>query len=168
MLMLVSGCSVLFAPEYAVEAADADVVLIDVDGDYSGRLVAQENDCEIEGWVPGAISTDIVLELSQTQRSLIADVTGWSGLTLDLLVGSHTLAGTIDGDQIRLAVPGTQLLEPNSPCTHKLNARIEATFADDTLDGDVFFDLVYEPGKGADCPAPVGCTNGYTLSATRL
>lgn len=155
-------CSILLALLAACGSDPADVA-----GEYSISLTSRDNGCNFDNWMEGDTATNIPITMTQSSEDpsmATAVVNGAAGLYLDVLLGSRTYTGEVDGSSMELTLFGeTSGMEGN--CTFTVNSTIDASLDGDVLSGE----LRYEKATNGnpDCAGSEGCVSRQDFNGTR-
>jgi hypothetical protein len=144
----VAGCS----------SDDANVA-----GNYTVTLTDGDNGCNLPSWTSGATSTATVT-LTQGGNNVTANVTGVTGLALDVGLGSHSFTGKVNGSDLDLQLFGTRS-NSSGNCTYTLNATIRATVSGSNLNGQI--DYTSATNGNPDCSTIDKCDSFQDVSGSR-
>ena len=136
---------------------------VDAAGTYTIALTNQANECMLANWTEGDSTSNIEVVISQSGSSATADVGGLAGTYLDLILGSSSFNGEVDGDELNLLLIGTT--EGTAPgCTYTVDAYLDAE-----LDGDVLTGTItYRPNPiEGTCGVLETCSNVQAFNGTR-
>ncbi len=152
-------CAVLLAACGGDDAPTADVA-----GDFTIAITSGANGCNFENWDEGASTSGIRMTLAEDEMGVTATVDGLSALFLDLLQGSHTFAGDVDGSNLLLEIFGTRE-QTLDGCTHFVNSTLDAKLNGDILIGTLSYTVA---DNGApECAAFAGCASVQSFNGTR-
>ena len=136
----------------------------DVRGTYSGNIVNGPNTCPGD-WTVGD-SAKVTVKVSQTGNASTVDVTGASGIFLEVAVGAHTFNGTVTDSNLNASLLGTTQHSLGA-CNYTWRADFSATLTGDALQGT----LTYSPqtNQNGDCASMSvnGCTRTQTFNGIR-
>lgn len=134
-----------------------------VAGDYTVAGTDRTNGCNFQNWMEGnTFNADVTI--TQNGSSATATVNGAAGLALDLLLGTHTFTGSVDGNAIKLTATGTRA-NTSGNCTYTYNSEIDATLTGDTLTGKINYRAA--TNNNSDCATIQGCTSYQDFNGTR-
>jgi hypothetical protein len=136
----------------------------DVAGNYSVAVTNRENSCNFQGWQQGSQAEMIPMAITQRGSSVSANVGGWAGGWLELVLGGRVFTGSISGDHLVLAIEGEPMFQSGS-CDFTIDATLDAEADGDVLRGE----LRYRPRTdGAnDCGVLETCVNVQAFNGTR-
>ena len=138
----------------------------DVAGDYTVALTDGDNGCLLGNFMEGNQATGIDVTITQSGSSATALVGGIAGVALTAAIGSNSLSGSVDGDQVTLTHDGTVPQTEQVPdCEYTINAEIDGTLTNDALAGQVRYTAADNGGTG--CPAIHGCVSTQDFSGSR-
>ncbi|HEV7559144.1 MAG TPA: hypothetical protein VGO00_26905 [Kofleriaceae bacterium] len=138
-----------------------------VAGDYTVALTDGDNGCLLGGnFTKGNQVSGIDVTITQSGTSATALVGGLAGAALTATIGSNSLSGSVDGDQVTLTHEGTVPQTSQAPgCVYTINAEIDATLTNDALAGQVRYTAADNGGSG--CPTIHGCVSTQDFSGSR-
>lgn len=136
----------------------------DVEGNYTIAVTNRDNGCNFQNWTVGNQATNIAVTISQEGENVSATIEGATGGFVELVLGSRTYAGTIDGDSMSLDLFGSRS-QNSGNCAFTYNSRIVADANGDALTGRVEYRAA---GNGnPDCAAIDGCLSYQDFNGTR-
>jgi hypothetical protein len=140
----------------------------DVAGDYAVSLTNRENACSFQNWTEGETSTGIPVVITQgvdaEADTATAVVGGAAGLYLDVVLGSRTDTGDVDGSNLHLTLFGTNSFNQNQ-CTYTVNSEIDASLDGDVLTGNILYHA--STNSSPDCGTLEGCESRQEFNGTR-
>ncbi len=139
----------------------------DVAGDYTVSLTSRENGCGFANWTEGDTATGIPVVITQDAEepsNATAVVNGAAGLYLDVVLGSRTYTGEVDGSSMHLTLFGTNSATQGN-CTYTVNSEIDATLDGDVLEGDILYHT--STNSSPDCGTLEGCESRQEFNGTR-
>lgn len=137
-----------------------------VAGDYTVALTDGDNGCMLGGgFMKGTQASGIDVTITQSGSSATALVGGVAGSALTLTIGSNSLTGSVDGDQVTLTHAGTVPQTQVPMCEYTITAEIDGTLTNDALAGQVRYTAADNGGTG--CPAIHGCVSTQDFSGSR-
>jgi hypothetical protein len=136
---------------------------VDAEGTYSVGLTNRENGCNFQNWTVGEMTSGVSVVITQNGASALAEVQGIAGGYLNFAFGSNTFSGTVDGDELDLALSGTRP-QTSGNCTYTYDGRIQATLTGNALNGTLSY--VSNGNDNTDCAAIV-CTSTQEFSGSR-
>ncbi|MDX2024555.1 MAG: hypothetical protein SF187_30215 [Deltaproteobacteria bacterium] len=137
-----------------------------VSGTWSMSIKNGSDACMTDGWMPGAVSSfEIKLQqFGEDNEQVSAELQGILGLAFWLGVGSSTLTGRIEGDELSLTLLGAKD-EMLRGCTYRREVRVTARVQSDRLrDGRITHIIRTD----AACPGISGCELQQTFDGTRI
>jgi hypothetical protein len=137
---------------------------VDAAGQYTIGVTNRENGCNFANYTVGQMASGIMLTITEHSSDATADVMGGTAVLLDLSLGSHTFAGTADGDTLNLRILGTRTQNAGS-CTYTYAATLVATLTGDTLTGRIEYLPAYDPHS--QCGAIAVCVTDQDFNGTR-
>ncbi|HEY0252984.1 MAG TPA: hypothetical protein VGC41_15720 [Kofleriaceae bacterium] len=135
-----------------------------VSGTYTVGVTNRDNGCNFANWTVGAMNSGIAITVSQSADKVTADVTGGTGLYLDIAFGSSAFTGTVDGNTLDLKLEGTRV-QQSGTCTYTYNGEIQATTNGDLLTGKINY--VPATNGNSDCAAVSGCLSYQDFTGSR-
>jgi len=138
----------------------------DVAGDYTIALTNRENGCAFANWTVDSTASNIPVVVTQGEdrSQATAVVNGAAGLYLDVLLGSRTYTGDVDGSHLDLILYGTNSATQGN-CTYTVNSEIDAVLRGDVLEGDILYHA--STNGSPDCGALENCTSRQEFNGTR-
>ena len=140
----------------------------DVAGNYTISLTNRENGCSFMNWTEGETSTGIPVVITQgvdaEADTATAVVNGGAGLYLDVVLGSRTYTGEVDGSNLHLTLYGTNSFN-QSACTYTVNSEIDASLDGDVLEGNLLYHT--STNGSPDCGTLEGCESRQEFNGTR-
>jgi hypothetical protein len=135
-----------------------------VEGQYTIDVTNRDNGCNLANWTVGNSAMNIGVTINQQGANATADVTGGTAVYLDLVLGSHTFSGTVDGADLDLVLAGTRA-QTTGNCTYTYDATILATLTGDALAGRIN----YTPASNghSDCASIDGCVTYQDFNGIR-
>jgi phage-related protein len=136
-----------------------------VAGTYSVAVTNRDNGCNLMNWTVGNSAANIGVTITQNGTQAIATVNGLVGGYLDVVLGSHELSGTVDGDHLSLTLFGTRTSSSGN-CTWTYNANLEADLNGDILQGTI--DYRPKTNGNPDCTQMLAtCSSRQDFNGTR-
>lgn len=135
----------------------------DVAGSYTMAITNRDNGCNFNGYNVGAQSS-VGVNITQTDSNLSATVTGGGGFLLALVVGSNVYTGTVDGDDVDLAIVGNIAMNMGN-CAFTYNSEIHATANGDSMNGRIEYRSV--TNMNSDCAPITGCLTFQEFAGSR-
>lgn len=148
-LAVVAGCA----------GSDANV-----EGNYTIAVTNRDNGCNLANWMVGNQATGIQVTMLQEGSNVTATIEGLVGGYVELALGARTFTGTIDGDELTLALIGTRA-QSSGNCAFTYNATLLGTAAGDTLTGRIEYTAA--TNGNPDCAALAGCVTYQDFNGTR-
>ena len=135
-----------------------------VAGTYTLNVTNGPSTCPLGGWMPGNVTMDVPLVITQNGSSVTADVGGAGAVFLNLYCGNAHLEGSVSGSNMELKLTGTRSLSSGS-CAFTIDAHLSATVGNDALSGSI----TYTPNTNTspDCAAVNTCSARMNLNGTR-
>lgn len=135
-----------------------------VAGDYSVALTNRANGCNFQNWTVDATTQGVSVTITQQDADATATVNGVAGGYLDVVLGGHAFAGTVDGDDVDLTLFGTRSGTMGN-CTYTFNAIMHGTLAGDALSGTI--DYAAKTNGNPDCAPIEGCATVQEFAGVR-
>ena len=139
----------------------------DVAGEYSLSLTNRDNGCAFDNWTEGETASNIPITMTQSTEDMTmatAIVGGAAGVYLDVLLGSRTYTGEVDGSSLLLTLFGeTSGIDGN--CTFTVNSTIDASLDGDVLSGEIRYEKA--TNGNPDCAPSEGCASRQEFNGTR-
>ena len=138
---------------------------VNVEGSYTVAITNGDNGCEFVGFTEGNTAQDIGLAVTQAGSEAQAEVTGTlaSGL-LDVVLGSHTFEGRVDGSDLDLQIIGSTPFTQGN-CAYTINATVNASLDGDVLIGTI--DYTAKTNQNPDCGTKTTCKTTQSFNGTR-
>jgi hypothetical protein len=155
-------CSLAFVA--SAVAATACGSPADVAGAYSISITNKENGCGFANWTVGATSVGIPATVTQQGENASAEIGGGAGVVLDLLLGSRSYVGSVDGDDVSLRIQGTRG-QTKGNCAYTWNSNLSATLNGDVLTGSIEYTTA--TNGNSDCATIAGCVSSQAFNGTR-
>jgi hypothetical protein len=137
---------------------------VNVAGSYSVQLSNGSNGCMFQNYTVGSDTMNVPVTVTQNGSTATAVVSGVAGDYLNLVLGSDSFSGSVDGDSLDLTLTGTRALSSGN-CAYTYNATLNASLVDNSLTGTV--DYTADTNNGSDCGALVGCVTTQNLAGSR-
>lgn len=138
---------------------------VDAAGTYTVSLTNRENGCNNPNWTEGETTTGIGVVITQNDTAVTADVQpGAARIALDLVLGSHTFVGTVDGNDLDLLITGETSFSMGT-CDYTIDADIDATLSGDVLSGNIYYRAQTDGAN--DCGALTGCASRQEMLGNR-
>lgn len=137
---------------------------INVEGEYTVAVTNGDNGCEFDNWNEGDSTPAIPVSITQSGAEATADIEGGVGLYLDVILGSSTLTGLVDGNHMELTLFGTTNGTTGN-CTWTVNTTLDATLEGDFLEGALRSEKA--TNGNPDCAPIEGCASIQNLNGTR-
>jgi hypothetical protein len=134
----------------------------DVEGMYTVSTTNRDDGCHL-GWNVGDTNQGITVVITQNGESAIAEIQGGAGFLVGIVVGTNTLSGSVDGNDLDLFAAGTRP-KTSGNCTYTTDGRINATLTGDALQGTMRY--IANTNNNTDCAA-VACTSTQDFAGTR-
>ena len=104
------------------------------EGRWTLTLKNEEDKCGFEGWMPGGGAFEIVIRQGgSNEREIEATLEGVVGLVLWFGLGTNALVGSIEGDQLSLAMFNTKPETAANGCLFKRELQVTAQVDGDRL-----------------------------------
>jgi hypothetical protein len=136
----------------------------DVAGDYTIAVTNTDNGCMFMNFTVGDTMSSVPLVITQSESALTANVGGGAGIAFNLVFGSTTMTGEVDGEDITLRIFGTPSATEGM-CTWTANATVAAGIDGDFLSGTLVYRLA--TNGSPDCGFRATCTTTQTFNGTR-
>ena len=139
----------------------------DVAGQYSLSLTNRDNGCNFANWTVDETASNIPITMTQSTEDMsmaTAVVGGAAGVYLDVLLGSRTYTGDVDGSSLLLTLFG-QTTGMDGNCTFTVNSVIDAQLDGDVLSGEIRYEKA--TNGNPDCAASEGCASRQDFNGTR-
>jgi hypothetical protein len=137
---------------------------VDAEGNYTLSVTNRDNGCNFNNWNVGESFTNIHASFIQSGDGITADFMDYVRVVYDAVLGTHTMGGAVDGDEIDMSAHGTKTYTIGT-CTYTIDAHFKATLTGDTLTGRIDYIGV---GNGAtDCNGINGCVSFQDVNGTR-
>jgi hypothetical protein len=138
---------------------------VDVNGDYTIAVTAQQNGCQIPNWTVGAMSSGIQLSIVQNPGSsaLTGSVGGATGLLLSLVLGTNAFTGRISGPTIEALLTGKSFTQGD--CNYVIQVDLKGQLAGDVLTGTI--DFTTSTNHSPSCGVLEGCHSLEAFNGTR-
>jgi hypothetical protein len=137
---------------------------VNVAGSYSVQLTNGSNGCMFQTYTVGSDTMNVPVAVTQSGSTATATVSGVAGDYLNLVLGSDSFSGSVDGSSLDLTLTGTRALSQGN-CAYTYNATLMAELADNSLSGSV--DYTADTNNGSDCGALVGCITTQNIAGSR-
>lgn len=136
---------------------------VNVAGSYTMQVTNGENGCMFASWTVGA-QGQAPVTITQEGSQVTATVMGFAAISLGVAVGSNVFTGTIDGDELDLAIIGDVALSQGS-CAYTINAEIHATARGDSMSGRIEYRAA--TNNSSECGALTGCLTVQNFAGSR-
>lgn len=136
----------------------------DVAGSYTISITNGANGCALANWTEGNTSSGIAVTITQDGESVQAAVGGVAGGVLNVVLGSATFTGDVDGHDVGLSIVGT-VARNQGNCAYTYDALLDGTSADDFLSGTIEYRA--RTNGGTDCGTLTGCVSTQQFNGTR-
>ena len=139
----------------------------EVAGEYSLSLTNRDNGCNFANWTEGETASNIPITMTQSTEDpsmATAIVGGAAGVYLDVLLGSRTYTGEVDGSSVLLTLFG-ETVGMDGNCTFTVNSTIDAELDGDVLSGEIRYEKA--TNGNPDCAASEGCVSAQDFNGTR-
>jgi len=133
-----------------------------VAGNYNAQLTNRSDGCSL-GLTSGQ-NASANFTVTQSGSDVTFEVKDLAGLFLAAQVGSATLTGGVDGDDISVGRNGT-IKSTVGGCEYTINAEIKASQDGDSMKGRVEYRAA--TNGNADCGSRKGCLTVQDFNATR-
>jgi hypothetical protein len=153
--LLATGCS----------SSTSTSTQTNVSGTYTVDVTNGANGCNIGAWMDGAMTSGIPVVVSQNQLVVTATVNGVTGLFMTAGIGTNTFSGALTGGEASMTATGTVQATQGS-CTFTTNAKVDATFVRDTMQGTVTYTRA-PAAQSSGCAAIQGCQSVQSFSGAR-
>ena len=137
---------------------------VDAEGTYTVSVTNRDNGCNFQNWTIDNSAAGIQVVINQEGSDVNADVMGATRVYLDLILGGHVFEGTVDGDELDMAIQGTQTFTTGNCVDHTIDARLLTTLDGDVLTGRISYTIV---GTGSSCAPYDGCNSYQDMNGTR-
>ena len=139
---------------------------VNVEGSYSVAITNGDNGCDFVGFTEGNTAQNIGITVTQAGSEAQAEVSGSiaSGL-LDIVLGSHTFEGTVDGADLDLKIIGGTPFTQGENCAYTINAAVHASLDGDVLIGTI--DYTAKTNENPDCGSKTTCKTTQSFNGTR-
>jgi hypothetical protein len=137
---------------------------VNAEGSYTISVTNKTNGCNFTNWNEGDSATNIGVVINQEGSDANADVMGATRVYLDLVLGSHVFNGSVDGNDLDLAIAGTRSATMGN-CTLTVDAELLATLSGDVLTGRINYS--YHGNGNTDCAPYDGCISYQEMNGTR-
>ncbi|HEY1550340.1 MAG TPA: hypothetical protein VGG28_21080 [Kofleriaceae bacterium] len=151
--------AVLFVTGVACSSSPTNVA-----GSYSVQLTNGANGCMFQNYTVGSDTMNVPVTVTQSGSTATATVSGVAGDYLNLVLGSDSFTGSVDGDSLDLQLTGTRALSMGN-CAYTYNATLNAALDGNSLMGSV--DYTADTNNGSDCGALVGCMTSQDIAGSR-
>jgi len=135
----------------------------DVAGTYAMQVTNGDNGCMFANWTVGA-QGEAPVTITQEGPNVTATVMGVAAISLGIAVGSNVFTGTIDGDDLDLAIIGDNALSMGS-CAYTINAELHATVNGDSMSGRLEYRAA--TNNSSECGALTGCLTVQQFAGSR-
>lgn len=135
-----------------------------VAGSYTIAVTNAENGCNFDNWVEGETSQGIMVDITQNDTAVSAQVEGLTGTLLSLVLGSNVYTGEVDGSHLELIIYG-EVAATQGNCTFTYNSIIDADSDGDVLTGEIRYEAATVGNP--DCAAIEGCVTRQQFNGTR-
>lgn len=140
---------------------------VDVSGAYTINITYVSNGCALNPWMAdGSVLMAVPFQIAQDEmdRSKVSGtVQGLVGAGLGLWLGSNVFQGTVEGDEIELALDGRPAGLGN--CAYTPNASLSGELEGDLLTGAIRY--TYKTNGNPDCAMLTGCLTLQNFNGTR-
>jgi hypothetical protein len=138
---------------------------VDANGDYTIAVTAEQNGCAIPNWTMGGTASGIQLQIIQNPGSaaLTGSVGGATGLLLQLVLGTSSFTGRVDGKNIEALLTGKSVT--NGPCTYNVQVDLNGALNGDVLTGTI--DYTALTNHSPSCGTLEGCHSVQAFNGTR-
>lgn len=159
-LALVAGTAIACSSQSFDPAAPADLK-----GQYSINITNGANGCQFANWTEGAQTANIGFKLDQTNSSLAGTVQGAAGIYLQLVAGTDTFTGTINGVSFSLSAAGRNYKDAG--CTYNVVAIIDGKqVGKDGVEGTITYKYISAVGAACGIKA-TACTTVQSFNGAR-
>jgi hypothetical protein len=160
MIVAMRGLPLLLLAVAACSSKPANVA-----GSYTVAVTNKDNGCNLQNWTVGNSAQGIAVSIMQNGTQATATVQGLTGGYLDVVLGDHVFAGTVDGDHVSMTLFGTRTSNSGN-CTWTFNADLEADLTGNALQGTI--DYKPKTNGNPDCTATLNsCASTQDFSGTR-
>ncbi len=134
-------------------------------GTYTTDITNRASTCP-GNWTVGEHSSGITVDITQQGSAVTAQVTGGTGLYLEVATGSNTFNGTADGNSLTANLLGTTSQSLGN-CSYTWKAVLSAKLNGNALQGTVTY--TPQTNGNADCTAMSvqGCTRSQEVAGVR-
>lgn len=137
---------------------------VDAEGTYTVSVTNRANGCNFQNWTIDNSAAGIQVVINQEGEDVNADVMGATRVYLDIVLGSHVFQGTVDGNDLDMAIQGTQKFTTGNCVDHTIDARLQTSLDGDVLTGRINYTIV---GTGSTCTPYDGCSSYQDMNGTR-
>ena len=137
---------------------------VNAEGTYTISVTNRDNGCNFQSWNVNESASGIQVVINQEGDSANADVMGVTRIYLDAILGSHVFNGSVDGNDLDLAIVGTKSTTMGN-CTLTIDSELLSTLNGDVLTGRINYH--FHGNGNADCAPYDGCTSFQEMNGTR-
>jgi len=149
----------------ACGGSSSSVPTVNASGEYSGSVTNGANSCP-GLWNMGETNV-LNMTVTQTDQGSVAlQLKGAYGLAVQLILGSSTLTGTVNGTAINAVFIGTnRITDASSGCSFIWSGDFNASLSGDSLSGTM--QLRPQMVSGTSCDAFTACSREVAVNETR-
>jgi hypothetical protein len=137
---------------------------VDSQGMYTVAVTNRDNGCNLPNYTVGEMTSNIGVTVTQQGTSATVEVMGLTAVLLDLLLGSSTFSGTVDGNSLDLKALGTNP-QTTGNCTFTYDAAIDTHLDGDVLTGEIHYTTA--TNGNPDCAPIADCVTVQDFNGTR-
>jgi hypothetical protein len=136
----------------------------DVSGEYTLAITNGDNGCMFANWTVGAESTGIPLTITQTDDHVTAEIGGFAGAYVEVILGSRIFTGKVSGSDVSMRLVGTTMASQGT-CDYSVDAIGDARLSGDALNGTITYTAVTDGSN--ECGSLSGCETRQSFSGAR-
>jgi hypothetical protein len=136
----------------------------DISGNYSVTLTNQANGCMFANWTVGSSAQDLHIAIQQQGASASATVSGVAALVLDVILGTPTFQGAVQGESFSLTAFGSNQGK-DGMCTFTIKVTMAGSIDGDAIQGTLTYSETTNGSPACDYHST--CTSVETFAGVR-
>jgi hypothetical protein len=130
--------SVIAAGVAACSGGNFQSTTANISGEYSVTLTNESNACMFTSWTNGATTQDVHVTFAQSGTTATATVDGVAAAVFDLVLGTATFQGSVQGDSFTLTAIGSNSAK-DGMCAYTLKSTMQGSISGATIQGTVTY-----------------------------
>lgn len=132
-------------------------------GSWTLNVTNGANGCMIDTWTEGQSSSGVPLTITQEGSAVTGELGGAWATASDLLLGSHTFTGDVNGDAIDMRITGRAA--SSGGCAYTTVVDLTGTISGDTITGSLVWSA--DTNASADCGYLATCESVQSMNGAR-